>query len=284
MNLSREVWRIFVHIRWPLHLSSVLGILFSFVILELRFSLDMLLWILAWFFLWSGATLFDSYYDRDQKPVVGLAKPPRVSKSLLWGSIFFQILGFIFALMLPLVFIWIYLLGVLVLWVYSHKSFRFESKKYLALIVNFGTGFVTFATFSLFWFPGIYLFLVGGSATGFFQLSFYLMSQVHEAKFDMARKDKSFVVMFGRNKTLLFSIFSLVLAGVMIVLSFVLVGLFLLAFFSAFYFFILFLVLVRWHSLKSNSGRDFRIMESVFVYFTLLADLILLGTYFWLIL
>src|SRR5438067_13916441 len=50
-------------------------------------------------FLYSGATAFNSYYDRDVGPVGGLEEPPPVPESLLAFSLVLQAIGFALALL-----------------------------------------------------------------------------------------------------------------------------------------------------------------------------------------
>src|SRR6266581_7124150 len=56
------------------------------------------------FFLYSGATAFNSYYDRDVGPVGGLEHPPSVSPGLLPFSLAVQGVGALLAILVNLPF------------------------------------------------------------------------------------------------------------------------------------------------------------------------------------
>ena len=56
------------------------------------------------FFLYTGITAFNSYYDRDVGPVGGLEHPPRVPSTLLAFSLAVKLLGWLLAILVNVPF------------------------------------------------------------------------------------------------------------------------------------------------------------------------------------
>ena len=67
-----EIKRVLIHIRWPLQSFTLLGFLFGMVVSRIDLSADLILGFISWFFLCSAIAVFNSYYDKDEKPVAGL--------------------------------------------------------------------------------------------------------------------------------------------------------------------------------------------------------------------
>jgi len=276
----KEARRVFIHIRWPLQSYALFGFLFTILVLNLEISEKIVFGFISWSLLWIGATLFDSYYDKDDKPVAGLPKPPKISKSLLYGAWLFKIIGFIFALQVNNIFQGIYIMGALASIGYSHKNFRLKSSGYFSLFANFCTGVATFVAFSSFLFPHPKTFFLGITTIGFFQASTYLIMQIHQVREDKIREDKSIAVVFGKKKALSLATMFLAISGIFGILTFFEANLpksFIII--SGLYFLILIGLILRWRSKKQNPKEDFKTMNKLTIYSSYIANTVLLITY-----
>lgn len=96
-------------------------------------------------FLYAGGTALNSYYDRDEGPVGGLAKPPPPPKYLLEFSIAWQLVGFLLALTVNLTVAAIYFIMFWMSVAYSHPRIRLKGKPLGALLtIMLGQGIFPF--------------------------------------------------------------------------------------------------------------------------------------------
>src|SRR5919201_693555 len=96
-------------------------------------------------FLYSGATAFNSYYDRDVGPVGGLEQPPPVQEALLPFSLAMKIAGGILATLVNPTFLLLYVLFAMLSIGYSHPRIRLKSHPWGSLLtVAFGQGVLAF--------------------------------------------------------------------------------------------------------------------------------------------
>src|ERR671932_611970 len=79
-------------------------------------------------FLYAGGTALNSYYDRDEGPIGGLAHPPPVPKHLLTFSLVWQAIGFLLALAVNLTFAIIYAVMFCLSIAYSHPRLRWKGR------------------------------------------------------------------------------------------------------------------------------------------------------------
>ena len=89
---------LFVHLRLHFQLLLAPVFLWGWLLAGGGLSRAVLLGFVAFhFFLYAGATAFNSYYDRDVGPVGGLERPPQVQPALLPFSLVVQGLGWALA-------------------------------------------------------------------------------------------------------------------------------------------------------------------------------------------
>ncbi len=214
-TVGTELRRIFIHIRWPVQSYVLLGFLFGSIVAKHPVTVDVVLGLVSWFLICAGLTVFNSYYDKDEDPVGGMAKPPKVTASLLYGSLVMQAAGLILAIVLGGVFLYLAIAVIVLYILYSHRLFRFKSNGYAAVLINAILGSLTIlAAASLGPAAGTAPLVLAASSAALFKASVYMMMQVHQIEEDKARGDISVAVMFGRNKTLRGSLLFAVLAGV----------------------------------------------------------------------
>ncbi len=96
-------------------------------------------------FLYAGGTALNSYYDRDEGPVGGLAHPPPPPPHLLAFSLGWQLIGFVLALAVNG---WVAAIYFLMFWMsvaYSHPRIRLKGKPLGALVtIMLGQGILPF--------------------------------------------------------------------------------------------------------------------------------------------
>lgn len=96
-------------------------------------------------FLYAGGTALNSYYDRDEGPVGGLAHPPPPPKYLLEFSLVWQLLGFVLALSVNLSVAAIYFVMFWMSVAYSHPRIRLKGRPFGALAtITLGQGILPF--------------------------------------------------------------------------------------------------------------------------------------------
>jgi 1,4-dihydroxy-2-naphthoate octaprenyltransferase len=154
-------------------------------------------------FLYSGATAFNSYYDRDVGPVGGLAHPPRVPPELLAFSLAVQAVGWVMAALVNWPFFMAYSVFLVLSVAYSHPAVRFKAHTLTSLVVvGFGQGALAFAAAwaatrgeigSMLSLDG----LLGATAAVFLILALYPLTQLYQIDEDAARGDRTIAVAFG---------------------------------------------------------------------------------------
>src|SRR4030081_2822817 len=87
------------------------------------------------FFLYSGATAFNSFYDRDVGPVGGLERPPSVLPALLPFSLAVKGGGALLAPLVTLPFWLAYAIFVGLSFAYSHPLIRWKARTWTSLLV-----------------------------------------------------------------------------------------------------------------------------------------------------
>lgn len=156
--------------------------------------------LLIYIFLFGGANIYNSYFDKDAGPIGGLEHPPKVERWMYYTSWALQIIGLIIATTVSSRFGLVFLFSILLFWLYSSPTFRFKGKPLLSfLIIGVGTVFNTTL---------LGYFMAGGnrfpsqliiSAIGacFLILSMYPVSQAYQIDEDSHRGDVTFAVKYG---------------------------------------------------------------------------------------
>lgn len=275
-----EIKRVLIHIRWPLQSFTLLGFLFGMVVSRIDLSTDLILGFISWFFLCSAIAVFNSYYDKDEKPVAGLENPPTAAISMLIGAWLLKLSGFIIALFLSKMFLTIYIAGVVLSVLYSHEKFRLKSNGYIAVFLNFVVGVMTFLAAASFSLPSTAILFFGSVTAGSFLAAIYLMMQVHQKVEDKDRKDISIMVLYGRKVTITFAIFLMIVAATLSLVSLTMSN------YQWFYIVILIVYFATillfsymWLKKQENQTSDFKIMNKLTMRLSYAANLILVAIY-----
>lgn len=261
-KVLNEVKRVFIHARWRLHSFTLLAFLFGMLVGHIRFSEQLLFGFIAWLLLGIGATVYNSYYDKDTEPVAGLEKPPAVHISMLIGAWFFKLLGLIIAFFLNPLFLSIYILSLFSSVLYSYKKTRFKSNGYVALIFNFIMGGVVYLSVSSFSNQNIMLVVLGSVTCASYIAAMYLMMQIHQKKEDSMRHDTSIMILHGRKKTLIAAIILFIIAAIAGDAACIVSSLNpLYALLMTIYFLIAIFFILRWLKHEEDPQSDFQIMN-----------------------
>jgi 4-hydroxybenzoate polyprenyltransferase len=154
-------------------------------------------------FLYSGATAFNSYYDRDEGPIGGLEHPPPVVPALLPLSLAMKAVGLVLAALVNAWFCAIYIAFALLSFAYSHPRVRLKGKPFGSMLtVGIGQGVLAFlggwaATrgeiASAMSFEGLH----GAAAATLLILALYPLTQLHQVEEDRQRGDRTVAIAWG---------------------------------------------------------------------------------------
>ncbi|MDH3674195.1 MAG: UbiA family prenyltransferase [Anaerolineae bacterium] len=181
-------------------------------------------------FLYGGATVYNSYYDRDEGPVGGLEHPPPVVSALLPLSLIWQSVGLVLALWVNFTVGLIYGLIFALFTAYSHPRSRLKGRPIIGLLtVALGQGVLAAGGG---WavadphFEALYaLGVVAVLAAATFTTGFYPITQIYQVDEDLARGDLTFAAWAGPADTFVFGLVTMTLAvGVLAVVFFWLFG------------------------------------------------------------
>lgn len=174
-------------------------------------------------FLYSGATAFNSYYDRDTGPVGGLEHPPPVAPVLLPFSLLVQVVGLFLALLVNATFAVIYVLFFGLSVAYSHPRVRLKGQPLGSLVVvGIGQGTLAFCAawaadrgdlVSALSLDG----LLGAASATLLILALYPISQLYQVDEDAARGDRTVAVAWGPTRCFVFALTCTALGGLAMV-------------------------------------------------------------------
>jgi 4-hydroxybenzoate polyprenyltransferase len=211
---------LFVHLRLHFQLLLAPVYLWGWLIAGGGLGMGVILGFAAFhFFLYSGATAFNSYYDRDVGPVGGLEHPPEVVAALLPFSLAVQGLGWIIAAFVNASFAVAYGAFVALSVAYSHPGVRLKARPLASLVVvGFGQGALAFVAAwaatrgevgSLASIEGV----LGAVAATLLILALYPLSQLYQTAEDAARGDRTVAVVWGARRCFAFAVLCMVLGG-----------------------------------------------------------------------
>lgn len=199
--MYRQIYHFIIHLR--LHYQFFIlsgGYLLSALFVDEIAMPDYLLQFLnVHILLFGGATVYNSWWDKDEGPVGGLRHPPEMNKWMHPVSLGMQFTGLVWALRVSVVFAGIYGLSLLFFWLYSTSVFRWKGRPLLSLVaIGISTGSNSFLM-------GL---LAAGSelsamdfataiGVAFIMLSLYPASQVYQLKEDTERGDRTFASRYG---------------------------------------------------------------------------------------
>ena len=217
---GQTVLPLIVHLRVPFQLALSVIVLWGVLCDSGRVDAGTLWgWLAFTVFLSGGATAFNSAYDRDEGPVGGLRRPPRVSPMLLPFSVAVQIAG------LPLAWLaggapvlLVYVAAMLLFTAYSHPLVRFKAHPWLStLTVAAASGVLCFLAGVLSAAEGpappSWVRLAGAISSACVIAGFYPLTQLGQLHEDRARGDRTFALVHGREGSFRWAFGMLAIAG-----------------------------------------------------------------------
>jgi 1,4-dihydroxy-2-naphthoate octaprenyltransferase len=221
-QVIRDNWK---HLRVPFQLTLAPIFLWGYFVSGARPEWRIVPAFIAFhFFLYTGITAFNSYYDRDEGPIGGLERPPTIHESLLPLSIWIQVLGLGIALLVGPAFTAIYVVFVILGVLYSYPGTRWKANVWLStLVVCGGQGALGFLAgwavargdIGSAWSERGFL---GSASAALTTFAMYPLTQVYQVDEDARRGDRTLCVVFGAEGGLRISQAAMIVAGCISVL------------------------------------------------------------------
>jgi len=175
-------------------------------------------------FLYSGATAFNSYYDRDVGPVGGLEHPPDVVEALLPFSLGIQAIGWLLAFFVNVPFFLAYGVFVALSFAYSHPRVRLKAHTLGSLVlVGFGQGALAFMAAwaavrgeigSVWSLDGA----LGALSSVLLILALYPLTQLYQIDEDAGRGDRTVAVAWGPGRSFALALACTVAGGLIMLI------------------------------------------------------------------
>jgi 4-hydroxybenzoate polyprenyltransferase len=167
---------------------------------------------------------YNSYCDKDEDAVGGLATPPKVNKQLYYLVIVFDVLATLLSFYVNIVFGILMLVYIIVSKAYSWEKIRLKKHPIIStLVVCFFQGFWIYL--SVFAFFGEDILTLNKTAylnaaiSSLFLLGSYPLTQIYQHKSDDQRGDKTLSLLLGLRGTLFFAAIGFGLATLLFVLN-----------------------------------------------------------------
>lgn len=221
VGIVRRGWDLLVHLRLHFQLMLASIFLLGYVLAGGRANArGALAFAIVHICLYGGATAFNSYFDRDEGPVGGLAHPPVARPELLAFSVALQAAGLVLAVWIGVEFVAICAAMILLSTGYSHPLVRWKSRPWRSLlVVSIGQGVLGFDLGVLA--SGTdarYLqnpqLVLGAITTTLVTTGLYPLTQIYQIDEDRGRGDRTFAVAFGAKGCYRLSLSLLGLAGI----------------------------------------------------------------------
>ncbi|EKB50775.1 UbiA family prenyltransferase [Cecembia lonarensis] len=172
-------------------------------------------------FLYPSSNGYNSYFDKDEKSIGGLRKPPKVSLGLYYLSLLFFIVALVLGWLINWQFASMLLVYGLVSMAYSHPIIRLKKYAYGSwIIAGFFQGCFTFcmayAGLSDFGWDVFYKshVLVPGLLTSLMLWGSYPLTQIYQHEEDAKRGDNTLSLKLGVKGTFSFSAIWFLVAGI----------------------------------------------------------------------
>jgi 1,4-dihydroxy-2-naphthoate octaprenyltransferase len=173
-------------------------------------------------FLYGGSNAYNSYYDKDEGPIGGLKNPPKVTDSLLYFSLACKFFGFGISWFINFPFFITYLAFFILSIIYSHPATRWKANPYLGILtIGIGQGGIAYLAG---WFScttvinSIPILISGMLTTIFMSMGIYPLTQLYQVEEDKKRNDMTFAVYWGIIGTFKFSVLSVFLSSISILI------------------------------------------------------------------
>jgi 1,4-dihydroxy-2-naphthoate octaprenyltransferase len=155
------------HLRLPF--SFFLMPVFLFALSQasnINWQTTIIAFVILHLFIFPSSNGYNSYQDRDETSIGGLKHPPKVSEKLYYATLFLDVIGVLFALLISVYFSLFVLVFVIMSRAYSYRNVRL--KKYAVI------GFLT-----VFIFQGAFVYMMAFSAITTFSIgNFFTLNNI----------------------------------------------------------------------------------------------------------
>jgi len=202
-HIIRQIWHFMVHLRWHYQVFILSGgyLLGAFYQDTLNLDRFLIEFLNVHLLLFGGATAYNSYWDKDEGPIGGLAHPPAMHKWMWPSSLILQILGLWIASWAGWIFVLVYTISMLFFWLYSTPLARWKGSPIKSMIaIGLSTGTNSFMMGYLAAgpdLPGVSEY-VAALGVALVILSMYPVSQIFQIEEDQRRGDQTFAAKFGK--------------------------------------------------------------------------------------
>ena len=163
--------------------------------------------------LFGGATVYNSWWDKDEGPIGGLKHPPKMEKWMHSVSLLLMFAGWIWSVFVGLEYAVVYGFSLLFFWLYSTPHARWKGRPILSLIaIAISTGFNS--VLLGFWAAGgvfSTIVLLCAAGASIILLSLYPISQIFQIDEDRLRGDNTFTARYGLDRAKRFFMISYLL-------------------------------------------------------------------------
>ena len=182
------------------------------------------LFIIIHILVYPASNGYNSYCDKDETPVGGLASPPKVNRELIYLVTLFDVLAVTISAYYNTVFACMMLIYILVSKAYSWDKIRLKKYPLIStLVVSFFQGFWVYLSIFAFFDVNIFALpvqtYINASVASMFLLGSYPLTQIYQHKSDKIRGDKTLSLLLGIRGTLLFSGIGFSLATLVFVIN-----------------------------------------------------------------
>jgi 1,4-dihydroxy-2-naphthoate octaprenyltransferase len=152
--------------------------------------------------LFGGATVYNSWWDKDEGPIGGLKSPPKMNPWMWPASLMIQFGGLAWAITIGWNYAVIYAISMLFFWLYSTPLARWKGKPIRSIIaigISTGTNSFLLGFLAAGGYPITFLEDITAVGVALIILSLYPVSQIYQTEEDEKRRDQTFAIKFGLN-------------------------------------------------------------------------------------
>ena len=213
-------------LRFPFSVFLLPISLFSFYYIQPAFDLQLFLVLIIWHVLvFPSSNGYNSYHDRDEGPIGGLASPPQPTKLLLYISNIFDVTAILLSLLVNIYFTFFVAVYIIASRLYSNRKVRLKKFPIIGFLVVFIFQGAWVFSANIFALSSPILFfnhsvIYSAIACSFFIATIYPLTQIYQHDADKQDGVKTLSLLLGTMGTFIFSALMFLTATLFMYLSF----------------------------------------------------------------
>jgi len=213
-------------LRFPFSVFLLPISLFSFYYIQPAFDLQLFLVLIIWHVLvFPSSNGYNSYHDKDEGPIGGLASPPKPTKLLLYVSNILDITAILLSLLVNIYFAFFVIVYIIASRLYSNRKVRLKKYPIIGFLVVFIFQGVWVFSANIFALSSAILFfnqsvIYSAIACSFFIATIYPITQIYQHDADRQDGVKTLSLLLGTMGTFTFSALMFLMATLFMYLSF----------------------------------------------------------------